>query len=112
MTRPRDYVDVIPEIARQILAVSDPTKIILFGSCTRGDFGPDSDLDLLVILEAVDSPRAESINLRRATRGLLVPVDILVTTSEQVGRRRNTVGLICRPALSEGRVLYERPTTV
>ena len=112
MTGPQSHLDVIPEITRRILAVSDPTKIILFGSYARGDFGPDSDLDLLVILEGVDSPRAESINLRRTLRGLLVPVDILVATPEQVERHRNTVGMIYRSALAEGKVLYERPTTV
>jgi predicted nucleotidyltransferase len=112
MTAPQNHLNVIPEITRRILAVSDPAKIILFGSYAREDFGPDSDLDLLVILEGVDSPRAESIKLRRTLRGLLVPVDILVATPEQVERHRNTVGLIYRSVLAEGKVLYERPATV
>ena len=94
---------------RRILAVSQPEKIILFGSFARGDYGPDSDLDLLVILENVDSPRAESNRLRRAMRGLLAPVDILVATPEQIQRHRHTIGFIYRTALDEGKVIYERP---
>ena len=90
----QDYLEVLPEITRRILAVSNPRRIILFGSYARGDSGPDSDLDLLVILDEVDSPRAESINLRRSLRGLLVPVDILVATPEQIERHRDTIGLI------------------
>jgi predicted nucleotidyltransferase len=111
MTEPRSYLDVLPEVTRRILATSNPEKIVLFGSYARGDFGPDSDLDLLVILDGVDSPRAESVRLRRSLRGLLVPVDILVATPEQVERHRNTIGLIYRSALAEGMVLYERRTT-
>jgi predicted nucleotidyltransferase len=111
MTEPQGYREILPEITRRILAVSDPEKVILFGSYARGDFGPDSDLDLLVVIDGVDSPRSESIHLRRSLRGLLVPVDVIVATPEQVERHRNTIGLIYRSALAEGKVLYERPTT-
>ena len=104
------YMERLPEITRRILSVSQPHKIILFGSYARGDFNPDSDLDLLVILENVDAPRAESNRLRRALRGLLVPVDIIVATPEQIERHADTIGLIYRSALIEGKVIYERPT--
>ena len=102
-------IALLPEITQRILKVSDPEQIILFGSYARGDNGPDSDLDLLVVLRAVQSTRAESIRLKRALRGLLVPVDILVATPEQLERHRNTVGLIYRTVLSEGKLVYERP---
>lgn len=105
------YLHLLPEITRRILAVSKPQKIILFGSYARGDFGPDSDLDLLVVLENIDSPRAESNRLRRALRGILAPVDVLVATPDQVERNSKTIGLIYRPALEEGKVIYERPAS-
>jgi hypothetical protein len=50
--------------------------------------------------------------LRRALRGILIPVDIIVATPQQIERHRNTIGYIYRTALSEGRVIYERPTAV
>jgi predicted nucleotidyltransferase len=109
MAQAVSYLNLVPEITRRILSVSKPQKIILFGSYARGDFGPDSDLDLLVVLDYIESPRAESNRLRRVLRGLLAPVDILVATSEQIERNRRTVGLIYRPALEEGKVIYERP---
>jgi len=112
MPQTQDYRQVLSEITRRILAVSDPVKIILFGSYARDDFGPDSDLDLLIIMEGVDSPRAESVHLRRSLRGLLVPVDIIVATPEQIKRHRNTIGLIYRSALTEGKVLYEQSTAI
>ncbi|HOU13362.1 MAG TPA: nucleotidyltransferase domain-containing protein [Anaerolineae bacterium] len=102
------YDSILPEITNRILAVSDPAQIILFGSYARGDWGPDSDLDLLVVLDQVDSTRAASVSLRGALRGLLVPIDVLVATPEQLERHRNTIGLIYRTILTEGKVLYER----
>ena len=73
-------VELLPEITQRILAVSDPEKIILFGSYARGDYSPDSDLDLMVVMQNIQSSREESTRLRRALRGLLVPIDILVAT--------------------------------
>lgn len=101
-------LQLLPEITRRILAVSQPQKIILFGSYARGDYDSNSDLDLLVILDGIKSTRAESNRLRRALRGLLLPIDILVATPQQVERHRQTIGLIYRPALEEGKVIYER----
>lgn len=103
-------LDQLPEITRRIVGISDPRRIILFGSYARGEQGPDSDLDLMVVLDHVDSPRAESIRLRRVLRGLLTPIDILVATPEQLERHRNTIGLIYQTVLTEGKVIYERPT--
>ena len=103
-------MDLLPEITRRLLSVSEPEKIILFGSSARGDAHPDSDLDLLVILRGVRSPRSESNRLRRALRGLLVPVDIIVASPEHIQRYRNSIGLIYHSALTEGKVIYERPT--
>lgn len=44
---------VSPETLRQIIErvveVAQPEKIILFGSAARGEMGPNSDVDLLVI---------------------------------------------------------------
>ena len=100
--------ELLEEIVRRILAVSDPQQIVLFGSYARGEPGPDSDLDVLVIETDVQAPRQESVRLRRALRGLLVPIDVVVVTSQQVTRHRETIGLIYGPALREGRVLYER----
>lgn len=41
--------DKLDEIVRRIVEAVAPEKIILFGSAARGDTGPHSDVDLLVI---------------------------------------------------------------
>jgi predicted nucleotidyltransferase len=96
------------EITQRIVAISDPQQIILFGSQARGDARPDSDLDLLVVKEEVESPRAEAARIYRALAGLRIPVDIVVARSDYVRRHRDVVGTVVRPALREGRVLYAR----
>ena len=52
--------DLIDEIVRRVLTVCQPVKIILFGSAARGDMGPDSDVDLLVVDRARE-PQSGSI---------------------------------------------------
>jgi predicted nucleotidyltransferase len=103
-----NLTDQIPEITRRIVKTSRPDKIILFGSHAREEANADSDLDLLVIVPGVRHLRKESIRVRRALRGLLAPVDIIIATPEQVRRLGNTRGLIYQSALREGKVLYER----
>jgi hypothetical protein len=51
------------------------------------------------------------VRLRRALRGLLVPIDVIVATPQQVERHRDHIGLIYGPAIREGRVLYDRSST-
>ena len=99
---------LLTEITRRIVAVSDPQQIILFGSQARGEAGPDSDLDLLVIKDEVASPRAEAARIYRALAGLSTPVDVVVARSDYVRRHRDVIGTVVRPALREGRVLYVR----
>ena len=99
---------LLTEITRRIVAVSDPQQIILFGSQARGNARHDSDLDILVVKDEVESLRAEAARIYRALAGLSTPVDVVVARSDYVRRHRDVVGTIVRPALREGRVIYAR----
>jgi predicted nucleotidyltransferase len=83
-------------------------RLILFGSHARGDALADSDIDLLVVLPEVTNKRETAIAIRRAVVDFPVAKDIIVTTPDEIARRGNLVGDILRPALREGKVLYER----
>ena len=100
--------DLLQEITQRIRAVSDPEQIILFGSAARGEAGPDSDLDLLVVKADVDSTRAETDRIYRALADLPLPVDVVVVRQAYVQRYGDLVGTVVRPALREGKVLYAR----
>lgn len=46
----------LAEVVRRLIEAYDPEKIYLFGSKARGDAGPDSDYDLMVIVPNSASP--------------------------------------------------------
>jgi len=101
-------LDYLPEITQHIRSVSDPEEIILFGSYARGDYGSDSDLDLLIIKDQVESPNEEAAKIYRALAHLTIPVDVVVVSKAYVKRYRNIIGTVLRPAFSEGKVIYAR----
>jgi predicted nucleotidyltransferase len=100
--------DWIMPMVERIARDFHPLRIILFGSQARGDAGPDSDIDLLVVLPEVADKRQAAISMRRALAGFPVSKDIVVTTPAEIARRGDLVGTVLRPALREGRILYER----
>ena len=104
-----DLQTMLAEMVRRIVAQFAPEKIILFGSCARGTVGPDSDADLLVVMPVPGSKRRQAAKIDLALAGIGMAKDIIVVTPEEVERYRDTVGTIIRPALREGKVLYERP---
>ncbi len=99
---------VLDEVTRRIRAVSDPERIVLFGSYARGDAHADSDLDVLVVKDEVDSTQAETARIYQALADIAVPVDVVVVRTAYVQRYGDLVGTVVRPALREGVVLYAR----
>lgn len=97
----------IQEMVRRIVEGFEPEKVILFGSYARGDAGPDSDVDLLVIMPT-ESKRDTTISIGVALHAMGLPKDVVVLTPDEFERRKDIVGTIAYPAHHEGRVLYER----
>ena len=97
--------ETLNEIVRRIVEVAQPEKIILFGSAARGEMGPNSDLDLLIVKTGADRLHlAEEIYMQMP--GVGQPVDIVVVTPEDLERYRDSIGMIIGPALREGKVIY------
>ncbi|MBI5115241.1 nucleotidyltransferase domain-containing protein [Candidatus Poribacteria bacterium] len=93
---------------RTIVGLVQPVKVILFGSYVSGNVTINSDLDILVIVnDAVEDPRKESIRIRRALRGVSMPMDILVVPQEKWEELKDRPGMIYREALRNGKVVYE-----
>ncbi len=98
----------IRAMVRQIVEQFDPEQIILFGSHARGDAGPDSDVDLLVVLPFEGSKRAKQVEIRMALHNIPLAKDIIVSRPDEFAWRRNVVGAIEEPAAREGKLLYGR----
>jgi len=100
--------ELISSITEQIVRNFQPLRIVLFGSHARGDADPESDVDLLVVLPEAADKRKAAVEIRRTLTALPVSKDIVVTTPEEIARRGDLVGTVLRPALREGKVLYDR----
>jgi predicted nucleotidyltransferase len=99
----------IRQMVRRIVSRFQPEKIILFGSHARGDAGPDSDVDLLIVMPFFGSKREKQVEIRLALSSIRIPKDIVVTTPEDFLWRKEVPGTIERPAAREGKILYARP---
>jgi len=109
MSRKKTATDVqIQKMVERIVAQFRPEKVILFGSQARGDAGPDSDVDLLVVMPVQGSKRAKRVEIGVALHDIQISKDILVTTPEEFEWRKEIAGTIERPAMREGRILYDR----
>ena len=97
--------EILQEIVRRIVETVKPEKIILFGSAARGEMGPDSDLDLLVV-KPCGHRRRTATKIERSLIGIGIPTDIIVAKPEDIERYKDTIGLIYRPALRDGKTIY------
>ena len=108
MNEKSEVHQTIDEMVRRIVRQFRPEKIILFGSHARGAGGPDSDVDLLVVLPVQGSKRKKAVEIYKLLAGIGVPKDVIVVTPEDIEKYKDLAGNIIGPALSEGKILYER----
>jgi uncharacterized protein len=105
----RQLVEWATEIARLIAEQFDVDRIVLFGSVARGDDGPDSDIDLLVVLPIVDSRHNDAVRILTALRHLPVPIDLVVVDSTRLDEQARIPGIV-RVAMREGKTLWQSTT--
>ena len=97
----------IDTILQRILSVTQPQRVILFGSAAQGEMSRDSDIDLLILESAPKNPRELTLRIRQSLRGLSYPFDIIVMSAERFEESKNVIGGIAYPANKYGRVIYE-----
>jgi uncharacterized protein len=96
----------INSVVRQIVDKFHPQKIILFGSYARGNFRPESDVDLLVIM---DTPLREVEQALQISLSLdyHFGLDLIVRTPENLHRRLELGDWFLREITAQGKVVYE-----
>ena len=97
---------ILNEIIRRIVETAHPRKIILFGSAERGEMGPNSDLDVLVIIPPGIHRRKTARSIYRNLIGVGFAVDVVVVTEQDIERYKDNSGLVIKSALEQGRILY------
>ncbi len=101
---PREAIDYV---VQQIAEKFQPVKIILFGSYAYGEPRPESDVDLLVI---IDSPMKESELSFQIRKNIEYNfgIDLLIKTPENLKRRIELGDAFLKEITNKGKVVYER----
>jgi predicted nucleotidyltransferase len=101
---------VPPELLDPLIAYFDPQKIILIGSVARGEAGPDSDIDLIVVLDDDVSPQMLTGKaVAEARAGYHGAVDIIPCRAFKLRERARATGSVAHQVLRDGITVYERP---
>ena len=93
-------------IVRRIVHSLRPEKIVLFGSYAYGRPTPDSDVDLLVVMETSAPPAERYLAVSRLLRPRPFPVDIIVKTPEEIRHALERGDSFISKVLTEGVILY------
>lgn len=92
----------LPEaVLRRIVAEENPQRVILFGSRARGEARPDSDYDLMVVLD-------DNVPETQLRRSLVDGVDVLRCRPSWLRDRAHIRGAFAATILREGQTIYAR----
>lgn len=99
--------ETLRDISRRLVDALSPERIYLFGSYAYGSPRPDSDLDLLLVVRATESPPIElSLVARKAIGDVGCGVDVVVRTVAEFEHRASWPSNFEATVKSKGRLLY------
>jgi uncharacterized protein len=101
--------DKITELSHRIVQAVEPLRIILFGSAARGDLGPHSDIDVLVVMPDGAHRGHTAERIYRQLWGFGLAKDVVVVTARDLDERRDDPFTVIHRALTEGREVYCAP---
>ncbi len=98
---------LLQEVVGRLRVAYQPERIYLFGSQARGEPGPDSDYDiLLVVPDDAPADRRESRLAYQVLWGLRVAVDVLVWTRAAFDARLHLTASLPSTVIREGLLLH------
>lgn len=102
-----DQDAILAEMAQRLVAAYHPERIYLFGSMARGQPGPDSDYDLMVVVSNDAQPERRGSRLAyRALRGTAAAADVLVWTRQAFDERLHLRASLPATIVREGKLIY------
>jgi predicted nucleotidyltransferase len=96
----------IDQVVEQIVEKFKPQKIILFGSYARGNPRPESDVDMLVVMDTKLREVQQAIKICQEI-DYRFGLDLIVHTPKKLSKRTKMGDWFLRDVLQEGKVLYE-----
>lgn len=97
----------LAEVIRRLVQAYEPEQIYLFGSKARGDAGPDSDYDLLVVVQDDAPPERKDSKLAYSVLwGTAAAADVIIWERSRFERRARVVSSLPATVLREGKLLY------
>lgn len=99
----------LPQIVGRLVHALDPARIVLYGERARGEQRPDSDYELLVVLDEVDDRRAARLEVRRLLDDLPISKDVIVAVVGDIDDSDDPPSGALYWALVEGKAIYDRP---
>jgi len=106
---PLSVGEALPLAVQRIVDTLHPEKIILFGSYAHGNPTPDSDVDLLVVMETTEDPTQRYIKVSSLLYPRMFPVDIWVKTPKEMEAAMQKSDILIKEIIQTGQVIYERP---
>jgi uncharacterized protein len=96
----------VQRLVDKIARLFQPEKIVLFGSYARGEAGPDSDVDLLVVMSHEGHPARTAAEITAQVHPGSFSVDLIVRSPETLQKRAQMNDWFIREVLTQGRVMY------
>jgi predicted nucleotidyltransferase len=107
--RKRTPQEAIEDVVRQIAQKFHPRTIILFGSYAYGNPHPESDVDLLVVMDKPTKETQQAIRITQSLERDWFGLDLIVCTPEKLKNRIALGDSFLRQIIRKGKVLYEAP---
>ena len=98
--------EAIQQYAESIVREFQPEKIILFGSHAYGQPTEDSDVDLMVVMPFRGHALDQAFRIRDRLDHPGFPMDLLVRTPREIGKRQAMGDFFIREILDRGTLLY------
>jgi len=96
----------IDQVVEQIVEKFKPQKIILFGSYARGNPRPESDVDMLVVMDTPLKEVQQAIQICQQIE-YRFGLDLIVHTPNYLAEQVKMGDWFLRDVLEEGKVIYE-----
>ena len=104
---PSAHDPILGDVVGRLVRAYHPERVYLFGSAARGDAGPDSDYDILVVVADDSAPGQQDERMAyEALVGTGAAVDVLVYRASDFYGRLPLKASLPAAVVREGKLLY------